>query len=133
MSTSVISSAIKCYFSSFSAEDYGYKEVYDVGDYQKAHEEDVPEGGEGVGLKVEKGQKLTQKQLQMLEAIAEEKGNSTNPPCKEDQETFRCLKRMPRNKSNLDDDLYILGAVYTIPHICHGHHGRCPCKKFCWV
>ena len=20
-----------------------------------------------------------------------------------------------------------------IPHICHGHHGRCPCKKFCQV
>lgn len=96
-STSVISSAIKCYFSSFSAEDYGYKEVYDGGDY----------------IEMEKGQKLTQKQLQMLEAIAEEKGNSTNPLCKEDQETFRCLKRMPRNKSNLDDDLYILGAVYT--------------------
>ena len=19
----------------------------------------------------------------------------------------------------------------AIPHICHGHHGRCPCKKFC--
>ena len=75
-STSVISSAIKCYFSSFSAEDYGYKEVYDGGDY----------------IEMEKGQKLTRKQLQMLEAIAEEKGNSTNPLCKEDQQAFRCLK-----------------------------------------
>ena len=23
--------------------------------------------------------------------------------------------------------------IGAIPHICHGHHGRCPCKKFCQV
>ena len=44
-----------------------------------------------MGLKVEEGQKLSQKQLQMLEAIAEEKGNSTNPLCREEQEIFKSL------------------------------------------
>ena len=23
--------------------------------------------------------------------------------------------------------------LYNIPHVCHGHHGRCPCKNFCQV
>ena len=44
-----------------------------------------------MGLKVEEGQKVTQKQLQMLEEIADEKGNSTNPLCREEQEMFRSL------------------------------------------
>ena len=68
-------------FFSFSSGDYSSLEK---------HEDNVPGGG-GMGLKVEEGQKLSQKQLQMLEEIAEEKGNSTNPLCREEQEMFRSL------------------------------------------
>ena len=97
--TSVISSARKRYFFSFSAED---KEASDVDYHKEEDEEDAGGGGGGVGLKMEKGQKLTQRQLQMLETIAEEKGDSKNPlccrDCKEYQETVRCLKRRQRNK-----------------------------------
>ena len=50
--------------------------------------------GGGKGLKVKKGQKLNQKQLQMLETIAEEKlAPSTNPLCKKD--FFRSLYGKP--------------------------------------
>ena len=68
--------------------------------------EDVPGGGaRGVGLKVEEGQMLTHKQLQMLEAIAEEKGNSTNPLCKEEQDRIRSLcMGCPETKVPDDDD-----------------------------
>ena len=87
---------------------------FSFGDYSLKNREDVPEGGEGgvppryhpgVGLKVEEGQMLTHKQLQMLEAIAEEKGNSTNPLCKEEQDRIRSLcMGCPETKVPDDDD-----------------------------
>ena len=50
------------------------------------------EGGgvDGKGLKVGEGQKLNQKQLEMLVTAAEEQENSTNPLCKHDE--FRFLE-----------------------------------------
>ena len=35
------------------------------------------------------------------------------------------------SKQALEGKESILSAA--IPHICHGHHGRCPCKNFCQV
>ena len=78
----------------YSCEDETYDEEYSVEEYsskEKHEEPDVP-GLEGKGLKVEEGQKLTQKQLQMLETIAEEKlEDSTNPLCKDPNQLFRSL------------------------------------------
>ena len=48
-----------------------------------------PGGGEGMGLRVKKGQKLNHKQLNMLESASELRKTSTNPLCKEKPNLFR--------------------------------------------
>ena len=65
-------------------EEYGNHEI---------DEEKDGYGGEGrKGLKVKEGQKLTHKQLQMLETVAEEKQREpTNPLCKDPNQLFRSL------------------------------------------
>ena len=70
-----VSSSFESYEEHVSQEKHAKKAVYG--------------GGGGKGLKVEEGQKLTQKQLQMLETVAEEKlGNSTNPLCKDPESSI---------------------------------------------
>ena len=74
-----------------SFEEYDFEEY----SYEEKDEEKVGGGG-GLGLKVKKGQKMSQKQLQMLETAAEEKKTSTNPLCKQQNNLFRCVtSRMP--------------------------------------
>ena len=63
-------------------EEYSYEYSY-----EEKNEEKVVGGAGGLGLKVKKGQKLSQKQLQMLETAAEERKTSTNPLCKEKKQT----------------------------------------------
>lgn len=77
----------------YSYEDETYEECSgeEYSSKEKHEEPDVP-GLWGKGLKVEEGQKLTQKQLQMLETVAEEKlEDSTNPLCKDPNQLFRSL------------------------------------------
>ena len=75
-------------------------EVYSYED--KTDGEDISGGG-GKGLKVEEGQKLSQKQLQMLETAAEEKLEaSTNPLCK-NQNLFRFLfEKVRKHEQKID-------------------------------
>ena len=47
------------------------------------------EGGSNMGLRVKKGQKLSQKQLNMLESASQVRKTSTNPLCKEKPNLFR--------------------------------------------
>ena len=70
-------------------EDESYEEYSSK---EKEEENDVPRKKGGKGLKVEEGQKLNQKQLQMLETMAEEKlSPSTNPLCQAQKDLFRSL------------------------------------------
>ena len=64
-------------------EEYSYEYSYEDKDEKK----DVGGAAGGLGLKVKKGQKLSQKQLEMLETAAEERKTSTNPLCKEKKQT----------------------------------------------
>ena len=73
-----------------SFEGYSYEEDYS--DEEK--DEGKVGGGGGLGLKMKKGQKMSQKQLQMLEMAAEEKKTSTNPLCKENN-----MFRLSNNKN----------------------------------
>ena len=50
-----------------------------------------PDKEGGKGLKVKKGQKLSLKQLNILESASEVRKTSTNPLCKEKPNLFRCL------------------------------------------
>ena len=73
-------------------DKYSYEdETYEGSSSQEKHGE-KKDGGGGMGLKVKEGQQLTQKQLQMLETVADEKlGASTNPLCKDQNQMFRSL------------------------------------------
>merc|ERR1711974_444348 len=62
--------------------EYSYEYSYEEKDVEK-----VGGGAGGLGLKMKKGQKMSQKQLQMLEMAAEERKTSTNPLCKEKKQT----------------------------------------------
>ena len=77
-----------------SFEEYSYEdETYEESSPQEKHGEmKYISGGGGMGLKVKEGQQLTQKQLQMLETVANEKlGAPTNPLCKDQNQMFRSL------------------------------------------
>ena len=61
-----------------------------IGPDQKREDERTwAHGGDGKGVMVKEGQKLNQKQLDMLVSAAEESKTSTNPLCKEESPVFR--------------------------------------------
>ena len=68
----------------------------------KTDGEDIS-GGDGKGLKVKEGQKLSQKQLEMLETVAEENLEaSTNPLCN-NQNLFRFLfEKVRKHEQKID-------------------------------
>ena len=68
----------------------------------KPYGEDIS-GGDGKGLKVKEGQKLSQKQLEMLETVAEENLEaSTNPLCN-NQNLFRFLfEKVRKHEQKID-------------------------------
>ena len=84
-----------------SFEDYNSEEEeYSDEEYQETEKKEFPKqskgffrrseakpdkdpGGGGMGLQVKKGQKLSQKQLNMLESASQVRETSTNPLCKE--------------------------------------------------
>jgi len=98
-----------CPYAEHDTQDKTYKELEEYGNQEKYEEKNGYGGGEeGKGLKVKEGQKLTHKQLQMLETVAEEKQREpTNPLCKDPKQLFRSRQ-----------------IVMTDNHC--GHHG-----KFC--
>ena len=69
-----------------SSEEYGYEDTTyeEYSSKEKYKEKDVSGGGE-MGLKVLEGQKLSQKQFQMLETAAEERKTSTHPGALQEQ------------------------------------------------
>ena len=90
-----------------SFEEYSYEEYEEYEEYsseENHHREEGASDGRGeMGLKVEEGQKLSQKQLQMLETAAEEKLEaSTNPLCK-NQNLFRFLfEKVRKHEQKID-------------------------------
>ena len=57
------------------------------GDFRRS--EAKQDGGGGMGMRLKKGQKLSQKQLNMLESASQVRETSTNPLCKEKTNVFR--------------------------------------------
>ena len=88
-------------FKEYSYEDITYEEYSSEENHHR--EEGASDGRGGKGLKVEEGQKLSQKQLQMLETAAEEKLEaSTNPLCK-NQNLFRFLfEKVRKHEQKID-------------------------------
>jgi len=102
--------------------------------YEGYSGEDGMEGGgaDGKGLKVGEGQKLNQKQLEMLVTAAEEQENSTNPLCKHDEfrrsrelrviktcgrADVRCKQKQPVPKEKIYDEKTIEVGVFIDRHL----------------
>jgi len=89
------------------------------------------EGGSNMGLRVKKGQKLSQKQLNMLESASQVRKTSTNPLCKEKPNLFRsrqilhysrcgkdiCKKKQPTPQKKIYRDKTIEVGVYIDRHL----------------
>jgi len=93
--------------------------------------QDKHPGGGGKGLRVKKGQKLSHKQLNMLESASKVRRTSTNPLCKEKPNLFRsrqilhysrcgkdiCKKKQPTPQKKIYGEKTIEVGVYIDRHL----------------
>merc|ERR1711974_168335 len=93
--------------------------------------QDKHPGGGGKGLRVKKGQKLSHKQLNMLESASKVRRTSTNPLCKEKPNLFRsrqilhysrcgkdiCKKKQPTPQKKIHGEKTIEVGVYIDRHL----------------
>jgi len=99
------------------------------GDFRRS--EAKQDGGGGMGMRLKKGQKLSQKQLNMLESASQVRKTSTNPLCKEKTNVFRsrqilhysrcgkdiCKKKQPTPQKKIYREKTIEVGVYIDRHL----------------
>ena len=78
----------------------------DYSDEEESQEKKV-QGGGGVkmGLRVKKGQKVSHKQLDLLESASKKWLTSKNPLCKKKANIFRCLSHSEKHQLSIQEDL----------------------------
>ena len=93
------------HFDEYSNEEFD--EYSNESEYSDEEESQEKKGGGGVkmGLRVIKGQKVSHKQLDLLESASKKWLTSKNPLCKKKANIFRCLSHSEKHQLSIQEDL----------------------------
>ena len=92
------------HFDEYSNEEFD--EYSNESEYSDEEESQEKKGGGGVkmGLRVKKGQKVSHKQLDLLESASKKWLTSKNPLCKKKANIFRCLSHSEKHQLSIQEE-----------------------------